>query len=101
MLNSCFDRGTIYDYVYYPESNTWKSWLDLTDASQRDKFPEGTLVQDIVVTTIDSIRYSYILEYNIMHNIPTLFCGPTGTGKSAYASNVLLNKLEKGKFVNI
>ena len=100
-MHSCFDRGTIYDYVYFPESNTWKNWLDMADASQRDKFPDGTIVQDIVVTTIDSIRYSYILEFNIMHNIPTLFCGPTGTGKSAYASNVLLNKLAKDKFVNI
>jgi len=101
VLHSCFDRGTIYDYVFFPESNTWKNWLDLTDPSQRDKFPEGTLVQDIVVTTIDSIRYSYILEFNIKNNIPTLFCGPTGTGKSAYISNVLLNKLEKNKFMSI
>lgn len=101
ILHSCFDRGTIYDYVYYSDSNTWKSWLDLSDPGQRDKFQEGTLVQDIVVTTIDSIRYSYILEMNILNNIPTLFCGPTGTGKSAYATNVLLNKLDSAKFVPI
>jgi dynein heavy chain len=36
-----------------------------------------------------------------MDNIPTLFCGPTGTGKSAYISNVIMNKLEKGKFLPI
>lgn len=53
------------------------------------------------MTTIDSIRYSYILEFNIKNNIPTLFCGPTGTGKSAYMSNVILNKLAKEKFVTI
>jgi len=58
-------------------------------------------VQDIVVTTIDSLRYSYIMENNIYNKIPTLFCGPTGTGKSAYIQNVLLNKLDKTKFVNI
>lgn len=59
----------------------------------RDKFPEGTVVQDIVVTTIDSIRYSYIVENNIYNKIPTLFVGPTGTGKTAYIQNVLMNKL--------
>jgi dynein heavy chain len=61
--------------------------------TKKDQFPEGTIVQDIVVTTIDSIRYSYIIESNIMNRIPTLFVGPTGTGKTAYIQNVLFNKL--------
>ena len=95
------DRGTIYDYVYFPTEHRWSHWNDLEDKSQIDKFPEGTIVQDIVVTTIDSIRYSYIMTNNILNNIPTLFCGPTGTGKSAYTNNVILNKLEKGKFMPI
>lgn len=93
VLNPCFDRGTIYDYVYDSTKNSWRPWTDLADMTARDKFPEGTVVQDIVVTTIDSIRYSYIVENNIYNKIPTLFVGPTGTGKTAYIQNVLMNKL--------
>jgi dynein heavy chain len=41
------------------------------------------------------------MENNIRNEIPTLFCGPTGTGKSAYIKNVILNKLEKEKFLPV
>jgi dynein heavy chain len=33
-----------------------------------------------------------------MNEIPTLFVGPTGTGKSVYINNVLFNVLPKEKF---
>jgi dynein heavy chain len=48
-----------------------------------------------MVKTMDTIRYSYLLKINILSNIPTLFCGPTGTGKSVYIKN-LLNELPEG-----
>mmetsp|Transcript_44077 Transcript_44077/g.42707 ORF Transcript_44077/g.42707 Transcript_44077/m.42707 type:complete len:180 (+) Transcript_44077:952-1491(+) len=96
-----FDRGTIYDYVYFPEKNEWKNWMDLTNKEQLDNFPKGTQVQEVIVTTVDTIRYSYMLEMFIQNMIPSLFVGPTGTGKSAYISSVLQNKLDKEKYQTI
>ncbi len=60
ILPGCMDRGTIYDYVYFPKTNEWKSWIDLSNKDEIDKFPKDSQVQDIIVTTIDKIRYSYI-----------------------------------------
>lgn len=101
IMPGCMDRGTIFDYVYFPEKNEWKGWMDLTNKENIDKFPKDSQVQDIIVTTADKIRYSYIQEYCINANIPTLFCGPTGTGKSVYIQNVLLNTLPREKFLII
>jgi len=92
------NKGTIYDYVFFPDKNEWKPWLSLVDKDSIDKFAKDAVVQDIVVTTIDTIRYSYIQEHCIYNEIPTLFVGPTGTGKSVYINNVLLNTLPKEKF---
>jgi dynein heavy chain len=101
ILPSSFDRGLIYDYVYFPEKNEWKHWMDLVNKDQLDQFPKNTQVQDIIVTTIDTIRYSYLQEFFIQNEIQSLFVGPTGTGKSAYIQNVLLNKLNREKFITI
>jgi len=60
ILPSVMDKGTIYDYVYDAEKNEWRSWMSLVDQESIDKFPAEMLPSDIVVTTIDTIRYSYI-----------------------------------------
>ena len=33
-------KGTIYDYCYIPEMNTWKAWLSFRDNDAIDKFPK-------------------------------------------------------------
>ena len=90
ILPAKFDRGQIYDYVYEPATNEWKHWMDDVDKDKIDQFPSAAKVQELIVTTVDTVRYSYIQKFCIMHEIPTLFVGPTGTGKSVYIQNVLM-----------
>jgi len=44
-----------------------------------------------MIETVDLMRYKYLLKYNILNEFPTLFCGPTGTGKSVYIKNLLMS----------
>jgi hypothetical protein len=44
ILPGVMDRGTIYDYVYFAEKNEWKSWLDLSNRDEVDKFPKDSQV---------------------------------------------------------
>ncbi len=91
------DRQSIYDYCYFPITNTWKNWHDFIEPKDLD-FPKNMQPQDIIVTTVDKVRYQYILETNIKNKIPTLFVGPTGTGKSIYIKNIINDKLAKDKY---
>lgn len=43
----------------------------------------------IVVPTVDTIRYDYLVAQLIAHEYPVLLTGPVGTGKSSTASAVL------------
>jgi dynein heavy chain len=65
--------------------------MDLNQKGEIDDFPKGSIVNEIIVTTVDTIRYGYMLEMFIKNEIRSLFVGPTGTGKTAYIQNVLLN----------
>jgi dynein heavy chain, axonemal len=58
--------------------------MDNTDKDKLDDFPRGTNVNEIIVTTVDTVRYGYMQELFIMNDIRTIFVGPTGTGKTKY-----------------
>ena len=45
------------------------------------------------------MRYSYLLDLLIKHEKPVLICGPTGTGKSVYVMDFLLNTLPKESYM--
>lgn len=40
----------------------------------------------IIVPTMDTVRYTYLLDKFVTHGQHVLFVGPTGTGKTCYVS---------------
>ena len=43
----------------------------------------------IIVPTMDTVRYTYLLDQFVQHNIHCMFVGPTGTGKTVYVKKHL------------
>ncbi len=89
--------GTIYDATMLVSKDevTWKPWVQL-----REELPIPARInpQEIIVTTIDTIRYTELLQMFVEYEISPLYVGPTGTGKSVYIKNALLTKLSQDKY---
>lgn len=48
-------------------------------------------VSELIISTMETARQSFFLKTYLDHEIPVLFVGPTGTGKSAITNNFLLH----------
>ena len=97
LLPTQLTDGTIYDaaFIITKDETLWKPWLQLKEEAV---IPPKINPQEIIVMTIDTIRYSELLGMFIDHEISSLYVGPTGTGKSVYIKSVLLQKLPLDKY---
>jgi len=75
--------GLLYDYELVKEGlGRWVKWSET--ASELAWLPRDTLYSEIIVPTVDTIRYTRLMHLLVTHQRACLFVGPTGTGKSAY-----------------
>uniref|UniRef100_A0A8D2NKF8 Dynein axonemal heavy chain 12 n=1 Tax=Zonotrichia albicollis TaxID=44394 RepID=A0A8D2NKF8_ZONAL len=89
------EKGLVYDYLKGKVG--WAHWNEFIEKiSYSDK---NVNIQDIIVPTMDTVRYTYLLDLFITHGRPLLIVGPTGTGKSVYVKDKLMNNLEKELFL--
>jgi dynein heavy chain len=55
----------------------------------------------MIVPTVDTVKYAYLLESLLTNGYPTLFCGESGVGKSVIAQD-LINRVGKtNKYLNV
>ncbi|XP_067384444.1 dynein axonemal heavy chain 12 [Channa argus] len=92
------EKGLVYDYFYeFKGKGRWVHW---NDAIKNVNLGHSkTKVQEIIVPTIDTVRYTYLLDLCITYGVPLLFVGPTGTGKSVYVKEKLMNSLDKDRYL--
>lgn len=77
----------IFDY-FISDNKQWKHWKD-TEEIKKFHEPEGRKFSKILVPTVDTLKFSYILNLMITNKFPVIFVGESGTAKSVIISNYL------------
>jgi dynein heavy chain len=86
-------EGLLYDYAYhYKMKGTWKYWPEIVKTERVD---ECSNILQALIPTVDTARYMSLVDMHVKNNIPVLLVGPTGTGKSFYIQDLLMNRMDK------
>ncbi|XP_025062794.1 dynein heavy chain 3, axonemal [Alligator sinensis] len=92
------ERGSVYDFYFHKQaSGQWNMWTDYI-TKEEQIIPTGAKVSDLIIPTMETARQTFFLKTYVEHNIPLLFVGFTGTGKSAITNSFLL-KLPKHQYI--
>jgi dynein heavy chain len=92
------EAGSVYSYCFWKLEQVWKDWIQTVDTRP----PAMTAAyNDIIVPTVDTARYSFLLIVLVQHQKHVLFGGPTGTGKTVYIKNELSSTLDKSLYRTI
>ncbi|XP_067372006.1 dynein axonemal heavy chain 7 isoform X2 [Channa argus] len=87
-------EGTVYQYRFIKEGpGRWEMWTD--ELKTAPPIRKDMQFNEIIVPTENTVRYTALMDLLITHQKPTIFIGPTGTGKSVYITDFLLNHLQK------
>uniref|UniRef100_A0A8B9Z4J6 Dynein axonemal heavy chain 3 n=1 Tax=Bos mutus grunniens TaxID=30521 RepID=A0A8B9Z4J6_BOSMU len=100
------ERGSIYDFYFLKQaSGHWYTWTDLLNTKTQSPGPSiktyhvfVAQVSELIIPTMETARQSFFLKTYLDHEIPMLFVGPTGTGKSVITNNFLL-RLPKNTYL--
>ncbi|XP_076842922.1 dynein axonemal heavy chain 3 [Brachyhypopomus gauderio] len=93
------ERGLVYDYYFHKTSGQWNIWTD-SITKEESTIPAGANVSDLIVPTMETARQFFLLRTYLSHEVPVLFVGPTGTGKSVI-NNTFLLSLPKERYTPV
>ena len=84
------EEATVFEYVFLQSTHKWALWTE-TIAKEDTRIPANAEFSQIIVPTLDTARYSFLLSTLLENSMPLLYVGPTGTGKTAYVQKRLLS----------
>lgn len=92
--------GSVFDYRFIREGKgKWKLWSD--EIASAPPLSRDIPVNQIIITTQETVRIYALLDLLARHGKPTLLVGPTSTGKTIYVNDYLNKKIDQNVYVSI
>nr|XP_034175500.1 dynein heavy chain 12, axonemal isoform X3 [Osmia lignaria] len=87
----------IHDCFYtYRGRGAWRRFADV--ARQQELLETESIVQ-LMVPTIDTVKYQTLFLMHVQHRKRFLLYGETGTGKSFYIKDLIMNRLSEKEYL--
>jgi dynein heavy chain len=80
-------KDTVYEYYVDVKQKGWTLWEEKLRSGWR--YNSALPFYKIMVPTVDTVRYDFIVHSLISARRPVLLVGPVGTGKTSVAQSVL------------
>ena len=94
------DGGTCFDYFFNHETDEWVHWDTKVEAYDHPgMIGDDCEFFDIIVSTRDSTRLSYLVDLLVTEAKPLMLVGGAGTGKTCTLNNYLLHGADE-KYLN-
>jgi dynein heavy chain len=84
--------GSIYDYTFDQDASEWRPWESIMDEYRHNV---KLSFAEMIIPTMDTVRYTYLLELLVTNNMHVLMTGPTGTGKTVNINRWLSTEAPK------
>ncbi|XP_073510575.1 dynein axonemal heavy chain 2 isoform X2 [Phyllobates terribilis] len=81
------NKDTVFEYFVDPKSKNWLNFEERLPNGWR--IPANAPFYKIMVPTVDTVRYQFIVNALVSNQSPVLLVGPVGTGKTSIAQSVL------------
>ncbi|XP_014211752.1 dynein heavy chain 12, axonemal [Copidosoma floridanum] len=90
--------GLIHDnYFVFKGKGMWKFFFDVVKA---EPIVETQSISQMLIPTMDTVKYQHIFRRHIKYKKKFLLFGKTGTGKSFYIQDLMINKLSGEEFLS-
>ena len=90
--------GDMFEYYVDIESRRFEKWDNILPEF---KYKSEVPYFDILVPTVDTVRYGFLMEKLLGQRRAVIFTGETGVGKSVIAKGQLLNMQDKGFYLPV
>lgn len=80
-------KDTIFEYYVDAKNKSWVHWEEKLKKGWR--YNPSVPFYKLVVPTVDTVRYQFLVSQLIRSMIPVMLVGPVGTGKTSVAENTL------------